>query len=79
MKIKGTKTIAIYGSEKCCDGTQRLWYARDDKASAPAVNGNKNMSNNGWKLATPEAIAKDIKDENTSKDVYYFFVDKAQG
>lgn len=79
MKIKGPKTIAIYGSEKCCDGTQRLWYARNDNATPPDINGNVNMTKNGWKLATPEAIAKDIKDENTSKDVYYFFVDKANG
>jgi len=56
-----------------------LWYARNDSATPPAVNGNVNMTKNGWKLATPEAIAKDIKDDNTSKDVYYFFVDKANG
>jgi len=37
------------------------------------------MANNGWKLATPENIAKDIKDADTAKDIYYFFVDKANG
>jgi hypothetical protein len=37
------------------------------------------MFKNGWKLANPENIAKDIKDTDTSKDVYYFFVDKNNG
>jgi len=37
------------------------------------------MVANGWQLATPETIAKDIKDVSSSKDVYYFFVDKANG
>jgi len=28
------------------------------------------MIKNDWKLATPQNIAKDIKDADTSKDVY---------
>lgn len=37
------------------------------------------MIKNGWKMVTPENIAKDAKDADTAKDVYYFFVDKASG
>jgi len=34
------------------------------------------MVGEGLSLATPQNIAKDIKDTDTSKDVYHFFVDK---
>ena len=56
-----------------------MLYSRNDSATPPAVNGNVNMYKNGWRLATDTNISKDIKDISTSKDVYYFFVDKANG